>query len=287
MSLSEPDETQIMESCCKGEQKLLRNTRRTYVKIGGTKIKFFCTEKHWRGLQYHQQGPLLLPQWLKYSSHFTGGQPSRVWTQQIMPVLTSSDLQRVGGSMKFKLLQVQREDTPYPRSITWPSDIAKILSFRIKMGKNYPLSLIEMIQSILHSHKKYHPRLGQKPCWMEIQLKNPGMPGLWKTGWRETREMTPSFKNWHKEGSYIFFLCGPRGLSRALQVQVREVTFSQLKETFLIELPNSEAVSKITSSQLLEVLKERLDGNLVGCRGGFYLEWQEEYRTALTAQNWR
>ena len=62
--------------------------------------------------------------------------------------------------MKFKLLQVQREDTPYPRSITWPSDIAKILSFRIKMGKNYPLSLIEMIQSILHSHKKYHPRLG-------------------------------------------------------------------------------------------------------------------------------
>lgn len=43
--------------------------------------------------------------------------------------------------------------------VTWPSDIAKILSFRIKMGKNYPLSLIEMIQSIFHSRKKYHPRL--------------------------------------------------------------------------------------------------------------------------------
>ena len=56
----------------------------------------------------------------------------------------------------------------------------------------------------------------------------------------------------------------------------REVTFSQLKETFqlIIECSNRKAVSRRISCLLLEVLKERLDGNLVGYRGGFYLDGQ-------------
>lgn len=64
----------------------------------------------------------------------------------------------------------------------------------------------------------------------------------------------------------------------------REVTFSQLKESFqlTIECSNSKAVSRRISCLLLEVLKERPDGDLVGYRGGFYLDWQEMYCTALT-----
>ena len=94
------------------------------------------------------------------------------WWTALKSVGLSSDIHpfflrfvEVSGSMKFKVLPVQRENTPYPRS-HWLSDIAKVLSFRIKMGGNHPLSLIQIIQAILHSHKIIIPGyIGNHAGW--------------------------------------------------------------------------------------------------------------------------
>ena len=70
----------------------------------------------------------------------------------------------------------------------------------------------------------------------------------------------------------------------SLGTSYREVTFSQLRESFqlTIECSNSKAVSRRKSCLLLEVLKERPDEDMVGYRGGFYLDWQEMRHIALT-----
>lgn len=130
-------------------------------------------------------GSLPLPQCLEYSSDFMGKNTWRVWAWQMVAGHTC---QTCRSGRDLRVHKVHFPPDPEKRytlteimAITWPSGIAKILSFPNKMRRK--ISFVSNSYNTSNSPQSLEvPSQTRFETQYEEQLKDSGMLGLWKMG---------------------------------------------------------------------------------------------------------